>query len=238
MLKRNFCTGWRRASRRALLWGALTGVPTGVLSGVLFGVLLLTAPAQAQTQAQGQVQAQVQANAPAQASTSSAVPTAIPIAKADQQIMIELAMANMAEIEAARLTLGKSQREPVRVFAQQMIDDHTKALTEVKQLAQRKGIVLPNELDRQRQTRLERLAAMSGETFERTYLAQAGVADHKKNHDMLRQAQGRTQDTDIKALAARLTPTVNQHLDSAQQLHRNKATARGNSSTGTVKTGN
>ncbi len=141
------------------------------------------------------------------------------LSSADKKLVISMAQANMAEVEAGRMAQSKSQSDQVKNFAQQMIDDHTKALSDVQQLAQAKGVTLPTELDKTHKAKADKLAAMSGDAFDRAYLAQAGVNDHKKNHRMLRQAKDRARDPDLKALAARLLPTVDQHLHSAQQLH-------------------
>ncbi len=151
------------------------------------------------------------------------------LSRADQKIIKDMAMANLAEIEAARMAQGKTQNEQVKNFAQQMIDDHTKALGDVQQLAQAKGVALPTELDRTHKRKAERMGALSGDAFDRAYMNQAGVADHKKTHSLLQRAQARAKDPDVKALAARTMPIVDQHLNSAQQLH--KDTARGSSRT-------
>lgn len=149
--------------------------------------------------------------------------------RADKKIVMNMAQANMSEIEAARLAQSKSQSEQVKNFAQQMIDDHTKALTEVQQLAQARNITLPTQLDRMNKAKVDRLGALSGEAFDRAYMDRAAVADHKKTHDMLRQAQTRAKDPELKALVARTLPVVDQHLNSAQQLR--KDTAQGSSRT-------
>jgi len=49
-------------------------------------------------------------------------------------------------------------------------------------------------------------------------MAQAGVSDHKKVHSMLQKAESRAKDPDLKALAAKMRPTVEQHLRSAEQM--------------------
>ncbi len=159
--------------------------------------------------------------------TGTAAPA--PLSRSDQKMVKDLAMTNLAEIEAARLAQSKSQNEQVRNFAQQMIDDHTKALTEVQQLAQAKGVPLPTELDRVQKRKAERMGALAGEAFDNAYMRQAGVADHKKTHSMLQQAQARARDPELKALVARITPIVGQHLNAAEQLHKN--TARGSGAT-------
>lgn len=151
------------------------------------------------------------------------------LSRADKKMLMDMAQANMAEIEEGRLAQSKSQNEQVKNFAQQMIDDHTKALDDIKQLAQAKGVTLPTELDRTHKAMANKLSSLSGDAFDRSYLAKAGVADHKKVHGMLSHTESRAKDPDVRALAARTLPVVDQHLNSAQQL--NKNTARGSSRT-------
>lgn len=169
--------------------------------------------------------------APPATSTSGATKpaTGTPLSRADSNVVQEMALAHMAEIEAARTAQSKSQNEQVRAYAQQMIDDHTKGLNEVKDVAQAKGVTLPAELDRTRKSRHDKLAALSGDAFDRAYMAQGGVSDHKKVHQQLQRAQAKAKDPEIKALAARTLPIVDQHLNKAQQLQ--KDTARGSSRT-------
>ena len=163
------------------------------------------------------------------ATVSGSGATSAPLSRADRKIVMNMAQANMSEIESARLAQSKSQSEQVKNFAQQMINDHTKALTDVQQLAQARNMSLPTQLDRMNKAKVDRLGALSGEAFDRAYMESAAVADHKKSHDMLRQAQTRAKDPELKALVARTLPIVDQHLNSAQQLR--KDTAQGSSRT-------
>lgn len=156
------------------------------------------------------------------------------LSKADQKIVMDMARGNMAEIEMAKLAQSKSQNDQVKTFAQQMIDDHTKALAEVQQLATTKGVTLPTELDKKHKAAADKLAGQSGEAFDKAYMAQSGVSDHKKMHSMLASAEKRAKDPDVKALAARIMPTVDQHLKAAQQL---KPSAMGTSGSGTSGAG-
>lgn len=168
---------------------------------------------------------------------SGAGDTAKALSKADQKILRDMAMANMAEVEAGRLAQTKAQSDQVKTFAQQMIDDHTKALDDVKQVAQAKGVTLPTELDKAHKDKADKLAALSGEQFDRTYMAQAGVLDHRSTHRMLRRAERRATDPDVKALVARTMPAVNQHLQSAQQLRGGQSATMGGGAGGTTGSG-
>jgi putative membrane protein len=197
-----------------------------VVKGVLGVSALAALFAALAVQAQTAGSSQPATGQTAQTSSSTRMGGAAMI-RADQKMIKDMAMANMAEIEAGRMAQSKSQNEQVKNFAQQMITDHSKALEDVRQLAQSKGVPLPTELDRIHKRKAERLGALAGDEFDRTYMARAGVADHKKTHDMLARAQTRAKDPELKALVARTLPIVDQHLKSATQLHDN--TARGSS---------
>ena len=163
------------------------------------------------------------------ATASGGAKSGAALSAGDRKMLMTMAMADMAEIEMARMAQSKSQNDQVKSFAQQMIDDHTKALTDVQQLAQTRGVTLPSGLDRAHRAKADKLAKLSGDAFDQAYMAQAGVSDHKKNHSHLRTTQSRARDPEVKALAARTMPIVGQHLNAAQQLHQN--TARGRSGT-------
>ncbi|MFC0132235.1 hypothetical protein CR105_15785 [Massilia eurypsychrophila] len=157
------------------------------------------------------------------ATGGAAATTGTALSKADQKILMDMAAGNMAEIEIAKLADSKSQNDQVKTYARQMIDDHTKALTEIQQLASTKAVTLPTALDKKHQAMADKLGALSGDAFDKAYMRQAGVDDHKKMHGMLNSAQKKAKDPDIKALAARLQPTVEQHLKAAQQMKPGKA---------------
>jgi predicted outer membrane protein len=140
------------------------------------------------------------------------------LSKGDQQILAGMAQANIAEIEAGKMAQSKSQNDQVKSFAQQMIDDHTKALSDVQSLAQSKGVTLPTEPDAKHKALAAKLDKMSGDTFDKTYMSQAGLADHKKVHAMLTKDAKRAKDPDVQALAAKMAPVVEQHLKAAEQM--------------------
>jgi predicted outer membrane protein len=140
------------------------------------------------------------------------------LSKADEKILMGMAQANIAEVEAGKLAQSKSKNEQVKSFAQQMIDDHSKALTEVQQLAQQKGVTLPTEPDAKHKAMAAKLEGMSGDAFDKYYMKNAGLADHKAVHGMLMKDETRAKDPDLKALAAKMAPVVEQHLKAAQSM--------------------
>jgi predicted outer membrane protein len=141
----------------------------------------------------------------------------------DEKILKDMAMANMAEVEGGKLAQGKSQSSEVKAFAQQMIDDHTANLNEVKALAQARGVTLPTEPDAKHKAMAAKLEKMSGDAFDKAYMKQAGVQDHKAVHAKLKAASKKAKDPEVKALVDKTEPVVAQHLKSAEQMPMAKA---------------
>lgn len=193
--------------------------------------LFAAAPAHAQATSAAPAKGAAAAPAPAQASPApaqgAAGAAATTLSKADQKIVMDMARGNMAEIEAAKMAQGKTEDEQVKTYAQQMIDDHTKALADVQQLATAKGLTMPAEVDKPHKTAADKLGAKSGAAFDKAYMAQNGVSDHKKMHSQLASAEKKAKDPDVKALAAKMMPTVDQHLKAAQQMGSPKGAAKG-----------
>jgi putative membrane protein len=181
------------------------------LAGIFAVIAMLgAAPAQAQAQAGAE---------------KAAAPMGL--SKGDQKIVMELAQGNMAEIECAKLAQKKAKDENLKTFVPQMLDDHTKALVDLQQLASSKGMTMPTEVDKQQKAMLDKLSAMSGEAFDKAFIAQCGVSAHKKLHNMLVSAEKKAKDPDVKALATRLAPVVDQHLKEAQQMGSAKGAGKG-----------
>lgn len=166
------------------------------------------------------------------ASTSAGGKT---LSKSDQNLMREIAQSNLAEIEAAKVAQSKSSSQQVKDFAQKMIDDHTQAQKDLEQLAQSKGVTLPTEPDKKHQAEIKKLGALEGSKFDKQYMAKGGVSDHRSADNFLKRAERRAKDSDLKALVAKIKPTVDQHLAMAKDIASGKGTASGSSAGSTGK---
>jgi predicted outer membrane protein len=140
------------------------------------------------------------------------------LAKADEKALKDMAIANMAEVATAKIALEKSRNAEVKAFAQQMVDDHTKGLDEVKAVAQAKGVTLPTDVDAKHKAEAAKLEKLSGDAFDKAYMANGGVKDHTAVHKKLMADAKKIKDPDVKALADQHMPVVEQHLKAAQQM--------------------
>jgi putative membrane protein len=150
--------------------------------------------------------------------------------KSDAKHLEDLAIANMSEIEAGKLALGKAQDPKVKEFAQRMVDDHSKLLDDVKSLAQSKGVDLPSAPDAKHQKVMKKLQSKSGAQFDREYM-QAMVKDHREAIKLLKRTEKSAKDEDVKQAANKAEPEIQDHLKMAQQIAKEeksqKRSARG-----------
>ena len=140
----------------------------------------------------------------------------------DRKIMEDIAQANIAEIQTGHMALEKGQSDQVKKFAQQMIDDHTKAQKQLQQLAQSKGVDLPGDTDLEHKAIATALKALSGDTFDNQYIARVGVGDHQRTRDLLQKAQKNAKDPGLKAYAQKTVKVVDGHLAMAKKMDNSK----------------
>jgi putative membrane protein len=137
----------------------------------------------------------------------------------DQHFVMDVAKDGMAEVELGRLASQKATNEQVKQFGQRMVDDHTKANDELKSIAQKKNITLPNDPDPKAKAFQDRLSKMSGEQFDRAYM-QHMLADHRKAVALFRTESKSGTDPDVKSFASKTLPTLEEHLKQAQEANK------------------
>lgn len=140
----------------------------------------------------------------------------------DESLLKDIAQANIAEMESGKLAVEKSGSPEVKKFAQMMVEDHSKGLDDVKALASSKGARLPDGPDMKHKAVMVEFKTLSGGLFDSRYLKQAGVGDHEATEQLLQKVQASAKDADLKALAAKMLPVVQAHLQNARQLAASK----------------
>ena len=135
----------------------------------------------------------------------------------DHDFMMEAAMGGMMEVELGRVAAQKGMSDSVKQFGQRMVDDHSKANTELTTLASSKGITLPTALDDKHRKDVTKLSAMSGAEFDRAYMKMM-VSDHKKDVSEFEKQSTKATDPDVKAFATNTLPTLKDHLQQATTI--------------------
>jgi putative membrane protein len=137
---------------------------------------------------------------------------------ADRQFAREAAQGGMAEVTLGRLAARRGASNAVRRFGKRMVDDHSAANQELKDIARTEGIRLPVGLGKHQATynRLARLRAMA---FDRAYMADM-VEDHRMDVAEFRREAAHGSDRDIREFARHTLPTLREHLRMAVDTSR------------------
>jgi putative membrane protein len=139
------------------------------------------------------------------------------LSPADKRFVDKAAEGGMAEVELGQLATQKAASEDVKKFGQRMVDDHSKANDQLKELASSKGVNLPSGLDAKDQATKERLSKLSGEQFDHAYM-QDMVKDHTKDVAEFRHESTMAKDPDVKNFASQTLPTLQEHLSLAKSI--------------------
>jgi putative membrane protein len=105
----------------------------------------------------------------------------------------------------------------VKKFGRRMVEDHGKANEELTALARAKGVDLPKEMDRPQKHVHDRLAKLTGESFDRAYVEEM-VKEHRKDVKEFEQQATRAKDPDLKAWVDKTSPTLHEHLREIENI--------------------
>ena len=136
-------------------------------------------------------------------------------AKDSAKFATEAARGGMAEVELGRLAAQKAADPSVREFGQRMVADHSRANAELKSLAAKKGMKLPNDMNSDQKSEMDKLAKISGAEFDKEYMS-AMLKDHEDDVKAFETQSKDGNDADVKAFAAKTLPTLQGHLQMAR----------------------
>jgi putative membrane protein len=140
----------------------------------------------------------------------------------------------MREVKLGELASQKAQNADVKAFGRMMVQDHTKSGEELKQIASKHNITAPAQPDDDTRDATERFSKLQGAEFDREYMNRM-VDDHEKTLNALEDRLDKEGDNEnprytpkkadnpleneLNQWAAKVVPTVRQHLERARQLN-------------------
>jgi putative membrane protein len=137
--------------------------------------------------------------------------------KGDRDFIEKAAAGGMLEVAWGKLAQAKSQNGDVKSYAAMLEKDHGAANDELKALADKKGVKLPTTLPAKEQKELDKLS--KAKRFDEDF-TEENVKDHKKDVKEFEKAAKGAKDPDVKAFASKTLPTLQAHLQQAEQLHK------------------
>ncbi|WP_443947526.1 DUF4142 domain-containing protein [Pedobacter sp. AW1-32] len=126
------------------------------------------------------------------------------------------ATGGLMEIEAAKIAQANSKNTQVKGFATLMLADHTKANMELKALAIKKKIIVPDSLPEMERSHLNEMKKMSGADFDKHYMNMM-LTDHDKTVKLFTQGS-ENRDVELKNFALNTLKVIKEHDSLAKQI--------------------
>lgn len=139
------------------------------------------------------------------------------LSHADREFIEDAAKGGMFEVQSGQLAQQKASDPAVKEFANKLVQDHSKANDELKQIAQAKGVTLPDKEKWGERREAKKLEKLSGAAFDREF-AMRSVTDHRKDIKDFEKAASKVKDPELKAWAEKQLPTLREHLAMAEKL--------------------
>jgi putative membrane protein len=136
---------------------------------------------------------------------------------ADSRFMTAAAQSGIAELELAALAQEKSTNVRLKGVAQKIEADREKASGELKALASKKSVTLPDAPDAAHQVARDRLHALAGAEFDSAWIARL-VQDHEAAVALFSKHAAGGGDPEIRAFAAGNLPALQARLRQVQDL--------------------
>jgi len=154
-----------------------------------------------------------QPNSGATSSSAASSPSSNP----DQEFVTKAAQGNSAEVELGKIVAAKSKDPSVKQFAQMMVKDHTTALNELQELAQTKNLNFNDDLPDDAKSLQQKLSSDTEKQLDKDYM-DGMVEDHQKDVQEFTDKSQNAKDPDVKQWASKTLPTLQKHLEKAQQI--------------------
>jgi putative membrane protein len=156
------------------------------------------------------------------AAEKTGVNSVLGVAPKTPDFVKEAAMSDMLEIESSKIAQQKGNAQEKK-FAEQMVADHTKTSSELKSLASSSNLTadIPSALDSSSQSKLEKLRDAKAENFASQYDPMQ-VSAHKDAVSLFERYAKGGDDPKIKDWAGKTLPTLQHHLEMAQDMDKNR----------------
>lgn len=124
------------------------------------------------------------------------------VAQDDRAFLETAARRAQAELELGNLAIARGIDPQVKEYGRRMVDERTKARTELQQLAKRMKLTLPTEMGADDHAAFDQLSKVSRNDFDRAYLDLMTSRQHDAIMDFETEA-GTGENKDVKHWAAK-----------------------------------
>lgn len=136
---------------------------------------------------------------------------------ADKDFITFVGQTDMTEAHFGQLAQDQATDQDIKDYGQTLVTDHTKDYNTVSALATKLGADMPKGIDAAHNKMIDPVAKLKGRAFDHRFLAdmvkghEQAIAKYKKEADS-------GDNADLKAYASATLPTLEMHLQKAQEL--------------------
>jgi putative membrane protein len=145
----------------------------------------------------------------------------MPFSTQDSTFVMKAAIGGMMEVEAGNIAQQNAASDRVKAFGTMMVNDHSKANSELMALASGRGVTLPTALPADMQKHMDEMRKMKGKAFDSHYMSMM-VKDHNEDVGLFQKQANGGADAELKAWAAKTLPVLQMHKDSATSINKTK----------------
>ena len=136
---------------------------------------------------------------------------------AETAFMKKAADGGMTEVELGKVAEKNGQKENVKSFGSHMVKDHGKANDDLKDVAGKMNVTLPDKVSAVHQAKIDKMSKMSGDAFDTAYI-KGMVEDHEKTVADFEKASGTAKNADLKKFIDDTLPVIKHHLEMAKKM--------------------
>jgi putative membrane protein len=141
---------------------------------------------------------------------------------AERDFIRKASQSHLQEIDMGQLAQDKASNSEVKDYAKMIVNDHKKALKDLNSIMDKYYVDHAN-LEAKDQAHLNRLNKLTTVLFDSSFLDMM-VTSHKKALENYQSAMNSAQNPDLKNHITDTTPTIEKHLNRAEQLQSQSTT--------------
>lgn len=138
------------------------------------------------------------------------------LSNTDKQFLITAARTDMIEAHEGQMAENQANRANVKDLGKLLVQDHTQSYEELTALSSKTGVSIPKGIDAARVSALEPLLHLKGDRFDRAF-SRDEIAAHRRALAAFKREAEHGQDADVKAYASSMIPTLEKHLQLAEE---------------------
>jgi putative membrane protein len=135
----------------------------------------------------------------------------------DRRFLMKMTSDCMLEIEVGDIASELGVNGAVIQFGEDMSREHARMLEDLRQIADRKGIAVPRDLNNLDRERLVKMTGLAGTEFDRQYI-NLEIRRCEDNVAWLQSYLSQAEDLDIKRVAEQMTGLLQQNARRAREL--------------------